>query len=227
MRSYVYQILSLITTTVLSLASSSGLNSDAGDVVQTQSLMNSPLGSQGQLDDHAIGFNTKSAIDGWGTVTDTNNNAGTGQPFLAESNDHGCSRTNKRRRGNTDYCSPKDAPLQFRPSSQQEDPRPGSSTKKTEGSATDSGQQPNPNTQTSGENLLAPNINEGSNCPARYNFPICATSKLEFDPTQGEWRRQPWDESAAPDLLFLQDFCRICSLTQTLSLPFPDVPAYY
>lgn len=224
MRSYVYQILSLTTITVLSLATSDGLNSDDSDVVQT--LMNSP-GSQGQLNDPALGLDSKDAIEGWGDVADTNN-AGTGQPFLAESNNHGCSRTNKRRRRNTDYCSPKDAPLQFRPSSQQEDPQPGSSTKKTEGSSTDPGQQPNPNIQTDGENLLAPNVNKENNCPARYKIPICATSNLEPDPTQERgWRREPWDESAASDVLFQQDFCRICSLIQTLSLHFPDVLAYY
>lgn len=218
MHSYVYQTLSLTTITVLSLATSNGLNANAGDVVQVQSLMNSPPGSQGQLDDPNIGFDMKNEIEGWGGVADTNN-ARTGQPFLAESNDHGCARTNKRRRGNTDYCSPKDAPLQFRPSSQQEDPQPGSSTVKTDGSATGPGQQPNPNTQTDGENLLAPDDNKKNNCPARYKIPICATSKLEPDPAQeGGWRREPWDEIAAADVIFQQDFCRLCSLIQTLPL---------
>lgn len=226
MRSYVYQILSLTTITILSsLATSRGLGSNAGDVLQLQSLMNSPLGSQGQLDDPTIGVDTKSATDGWGRPVIGINNAGTGQPFLADSNDNGCSRTNKRRRRNLDYCSPNDAPLQLRPSSQQEDPQPDGSTKKTEEFAPNLGQQPNPNTQTSGENLPAPNVNEENNCPARYKIPICATSKLEPDPTrEGGWRREPWDEAAAADVLFQQDFCRICSLIQTLSLHFPVAP---
>lgn len=215
MRSYAYQILSLTTVTVVSLATSDGLNSIAGDVIQ--SLTNSP-GSQGQWDDPDLGFDTKGAIDGWGEDADTHN-AGTEQPLVAESNDHGCSRANKRRRGNTDYCSPNDAPLQFRPSSQQEDPQTGSSKKPTEGSATEPGQQPNPNAQTDGKTLLAPSSRGENNCPARYRIPICATNKLDPDPTQeGGWRREPWDESAASDLLFQQDFCRICSLIQTLSL---------
>lgn len=213
MRSYAYQLLSLTTVTVVSLATSDGLNSKAGDVIQ--SLRNFP-GSQRQLDDAALGFDTKGAIKGWGEDAYTNN-AWTEQPLVAESNDHGCSRANKRRRRNTDYCSPIDAPLQFRPSSQQEDPQAGSSKKTTEGSATEPGQQSNPNPQTDGENLLgpSPSTSGDNNCPPRYRNPICATSKLERDPTQeGGWRREPWDESAASDILFQQDFCRICSLIQ-------------
>lgn len=211
MRSYAYQILSLTTLTVVSLATSDGLNSNAGDVVQ--SLMNLP-GSQGQWDNPAFGFDTRGAINGWGEDADTNN-AGTGQPLVAESNDHVCSRANKRRRGNIDYCSPNDGPLQLRPSSQQKDPQTGSSKKP----APEPGQQSNPNAQTDGENLLAPSPSGENYCPARYRIPICATSKLEPDPTQeGGWRREPWDESAASDLLFQQEFCRICSLIQTPSL---------
>lgn len=214
MRSYAYQILSLITVTVVSLATSDGLNSNAGDVIQ--SLTNSP-GSQGQWHGPALGSDTKSEINDWGEDADTNN-ARTEQPLVAESNDHGCSRANKRRRGNIDYCPSYEAPLQFRPSSHQEDPQTGSSQKKIEGSSTKPDKQPNPNTQTDGENLLAPSIDGENNCPARYRIPICATSKLEPDPThEGGWRRERWDESAASDLLFQQDFCRICSLIQTLS----------
>lgn len=214
MHSHVYQTLILTTITVLSLAFSNDLNSNAGDVVQVQSLMNSSPGRQGQLDDPTVGFDMKNEIEGWGGVADTNNPR-TGQPFLAESNDHGCARTNKRRRGNTDYCSPKDGPLQFRPSSQQDGQQPGSSKKKTDGSATEPGREPNPNTQTDGKNLLAPNVNEENNCPARYKIPICATSKLEPDPTQeGVWRREAWDEIGAADVIFQQDFCRLCSLIQ-------------
>lgn len=213
MRSYVYQILSLTTITVRSLATSNDLNPSAGDVVQ--SLMNSP-GSQGQLNDPALGFDTNGAINAWGEVINIDN-AGIGQPLVAESNEHGCSRTNKRRRGNTSYCSPKDSPLQFRPSSQQENPQPGSSTKKTQESTTDTGSQSNPNIKTDGENLQTPYINEENGCPARYKIPICATSKLEPDPTrEGGWRREPWDQSAASDVLFQQDFCRLCSLIQSL-----------
>lgn len=212
MRSYTYQILSLTSVTVVSLATSDGLNSNAGDVIQ--SLMNLP-GSQTQWADPALGFDTEGAIKGWGKDADTNN-AWTEQPLVTESNDHGCSRANKRRRGNTDYCSPIDAPLQFRPSSQQEDPQTGSSKKTTEGSSTEPGQQSNPNAQTDGENLLGPSPGGENNCPPRYRIPICATSKLERDPTQeGGWRREPWDESAASDILFQQDYCRICSLIQT------------
>lgn len=214
MRSYAYQILSLTTVTVVSFATSDGLNSNARDVIQ--SLTNSP-GSQGQWDNPALGFDTKSAINDWREDADTNN-SGTEQPLVAESNDHGCSRANKRRRGNIDYCPSYEAPPQFRPSSQQEDPQTDSSQKKTEGSSTELDQQPNSNTQTDGGNLLAPSIGGENNCPARYRIPICATSKLEPDPThEGGWRRERWDESAASDLLFQQDFCRICSLIQTLS----------
>lgn len=179
--------------------------------------MNSP-GSQGQWDDPTLDFNTKGAINGWGKDADTNI-AGTEQPLVAESNDHRCSKANKRKRGNTDYCSSNDAPLQFRPSSQQEDPQTGSSKTITEGSATDPGQQSNLNTQTDGENLLAPSTSGENNCPARYRIPICATNRLEPDPTQeGGWRREPWDESAASDVIFQQDFCRICSFNQILPL---------
>lgn len=179
-----------------------------------------------------------------------NKNAWTEEPLVAEeSNYHGCtSRTNKRRRGkNTDYCPPTDAPpLHFRPrpSSSQQDgqTQTGSSSgkKPSKGSTTEpepepkrSQQQTNPNPQThaDGENLLAPSssssstsASEGENtCPPRYRIPICATSKLERDPTQqGGWRREPWDESAASDVLFQQDFCRICSLNFQFK-PFPHL----
>lgn len=135
---------------------------------------------------------------------------------------HGCSRVSKRRRGSTDYCSPiiiDAAPLHFRrPSSQQEDAQTqtgGSSTDKKpiKGSTTEPpSQQTNPNnpqTDGDGENLLAPSTSSGeNNCPPRYRIPICPTSKLlEQDPTQeGGWWREPWDESAASDVLFQQDF---------------------
>lgn len=166
------------------------------------------------------------------------------------------SRANNRRRGkNTDYCSPIDTPpLHFRPrpsSSQQEEEEDGqtqtgsssssssSSKKPTKGSTVEpepepSQQQKNPNPQTDadGENLLAPpssstSASEGeNNCPPRYRTPICATSKLERDPTQqGGWRREPWDESAASDVLFQQDFCRICSLNSQFK-PFPHSPSH-
>lgn len=226
-----YQILSLTTVAVVSiLATSDGSNSNAGDEIQ--SLMNFLPGGQSQLDDEpALGFDSKDAIiKGLGEDDADNNNDWTELQFqqpppslLAESNNndhHGCtsSRANKkRRRGNTDYCSPINAPpLHFQgPSSQQEDPQTGSSKKAPEGSPTEPGQQQsNPNPQTDEENLLAPpsSTSGENNCPARYRIPICATTRLEPDPTQeGGWRREPWDESATSDVLFQQDYCRICS----------------
>lgn len=232
MRSYTYQILLLTTVTVVSLlASSDGSNSNAGDAIQ--SLMNFPPGGQSQWGEPAlVGFDSKDAmIKGLGEDdADNSKNAWTElqfqpPPLLAESNnnddDHGCSsssRANKKRirRGNTDYCSPINAPpLHFLgPSSQQEDPQTGSSKKAAEGSPTEPGQQSNPNPQSDGENLLAPpsTSSEENNCPPRYRIPICATTRLEPDPTQpGGWRREPWDESAASEVLFQQDYCRICS----------------
>lgn len=234
MRSYTYQLLLLTTVTVVSLlASSDGSNFNAGDAMQ--SLMNFPPGGQSQWGEPAlVGFDSKdSIIKGLGEDdTDNSNKAWTElqfqpPPLLAESNnndddDHGCSsssRGNKKRirRGNTDYCSPINAPpLHFLgPSSQQEEdpPQSGSSKKAAEGSPTEPGQQSNPNPQSDGENLPAPPSTGGeNNCPPRYRIPICATTRLEPDPTQqGGWRREPWDEPAASEVLFQQDYCRICS----------------
>lgn len=235
MHSYAYhQILSLTAITVFCLATSDGLNSNAGDDIQ--SLINSLPGGQSQWDEPApVSFVSKNAIIkslGENDADSSSNNAWTElqfqqpPPLLAESNnndDHGCSssRANKkRRRGNTDYCSPINAPpLHFQgPSSQQEDPQTGSSKKAAleEGPPTEPGQQsdPNSNPQTDGENLLAPpsSTSGQNNCPPRYRIPICATTKLEQDPTQqGGWRREPWDESAASEVLFQQEYCRICS----------------
>lgn len=235
--------LTTVVTVVSSLATTSdGLNSnDAGGGDVIQSLMTFPPDShsQSQWDDDPallLGFDSKKAAiqKSWGEDADSRNNAWTEEPPLVagESNYyyHRCSRVSKRQRGSTDYCSPIiDAPpLHFRrPSSEQEDAQTqtgGSSTDKKpgKGSTTEPpSQQTNPNNpQTDGdgdgdgENLLAPSTSSGeNNCPPRYRIPICATSKLEQDPTQeGGWRREPWDESAASDVLFQQDFCRICSL---------------
>ena len=203
MRSFLYHLFSLTTIVAsLSLGNFDQVGPD-GDAVPFMTYV--PTGnSEDPSEDLALGLD--STIPSWAEVTGTEQ---------AQANNGACSSPNKkRRRGESNYCSPTTAPppLQLRPDSHQGDSGPG-------GSTTTTGQQ------DSGESglllgkdrfdklHLAPWSSTQSACPENRPVAVCAGADMQpWELDQG-WRQIPFSNPLpSPVELLYWPYCRLCTL---------------
>lgn len=213
MRSFLYHLFSLTTIAAsLSLGNFDQVGPD-GDAVQFMTY--SPTGnSEDSSEDSALGLDT--SIPGWADGTGTEQ---------AQANNGACSSPNKkRRRGESNYCSPMAAPppLQFRPDSHQVGSGPGSEQKKTEGSTTTTGQQDSSQLgllrgkDRFDKLQLAPWGSAQSPCPENRPVAVCAGADMQpWELDQG-WRQIPFSSPLpSPVELLYWPYCRLCTLYVT------------
>lgn len=214
MRSFLCHLFSLTTiVATLSLASFDQGMPD-GDAVQL--MTNIPTGnSEDPFEDTALGLDN--SILGWGEVRGTEQ---------ALANNDACSETKpsrKRRRGETNHCSPTVTPpplLQFRPDSQQDQGSElGSERKKTGGSTTttdqqDSGQSGLLRGKARFDTLqLVPWSTTQSTCPENKPVAVCAGADLQPWELDKGWRQNPFSNpQPSPMELLYWPYCRLCTL---------------
>lgn len=219
MRPSLYHLFSLTTiVATLSLASSDQVGPD-GDAVQFVTYNPTGIGED-PSDDSALGLDT--TIPGWAEVTGTEQ---------AQANKGACSSPNrKRRRGESNYCSPTAAPppppLQFRPDSHQVGSERGNERKKT---TSTTGQQ---DSSQSGRDRfdtlqLAPWSTTQSACPENRPVAVCAGADLQQWEIDQGWRQIPFSSPLPSPLeLLYWPYCRLCTLqiySHFKTLPFSDL----
>lgn len=210
MRSFLYHLYSLTTIVAsLSLGNFDQVGPD-GDAVQSITYIPTD-NSEDPSEDSALGLDT--TIPSWADVTGTEQ---------AQAINGACSSPNKkRRRGESNYCSPTAAPppLQFRPDSNQVGSGPGSEQKMTGGSTTTTGQQ---DSSQSGlllgkgrfdELQLVPWSSTQSACPENRPVAVCAGADMQpWELDQG-WRQIPFSSPLpSPVELLYWPYCRLCML---------------
>lgn len=207
MRSFLYYHLFSLTTIVASL-SLGNLDQVGPDRDAVQPMTYIPTGNSEDPSGHsALGLDTI-IIPGWAEVTGTEQ---------AQANKGTCSSPNKkRRRGESNYCSPTAAPppLQFRPDSNQKDPGPGESTTTTTTGQQDSSQSGLLLDNSRFNTLqLAPWSSTQSACPGSRPVPVCAGADMQPWELGPGWRQIPFSSPLpSPVELLYWPYCRLCTL---------------
>ena len=240
MRSFLYLLFPLTTTTIvatLSLAESLGEAGSGANEFQSTIYTPSTDNSEGNLlDDSAalVGLDNDIPSLRLGNEEAQTNNENGG----ACSGSKSINRKRRRGNGENNYCSPTDAPapaspsMQFRPHSQQEEGAgtEGSSTRSTStdqkggsGSSSQPGLQPG----TEGDDMLqlAPWSSTQNSCPENRPVAVCAGAQLlPYGPNPG-WQWIPFsDLPPPPEELFYWPYCRLCTFSFRPLRPTPPPP---
>ena len=187
MPSLVYQILSLITIVIFSLAQQDDFDFTAGNFAQSltdpvASLDGSPALDLGEADVS-------------GKIPDVNG-LRISQAAVIEPDAHGCSNGRKRRRGDENFCPSTDTKP---PSSQQAKPQ-NSDEQPSNG---ETGQQKEPETPQSMPVVEA-------HCPEGH-FPMCAAPSLLEDPiAPGKYTIIRWLGHNIPQTIDIEEYSRFC-----------------
>ena len=197
MPSFVYQVLSLTTIIILSLAQPDGFDLTTSNVAQS---LIDPVASLDGLNVPAVGFGTSSNADVSGTNLDANS-VGSAQVVVASPDTHGCSKDKRRRRRDKTSCPSTDIAV---PSSQQDKPQ-NSDGQPSDGETGQENQQETPESIPS----FAPELEVS--CPEKH-FPICAAPNMLENPSApGTFVYIPWVGHNIPQTLDVQEYSRFCA----------------
>lgn len=233
MRSFLYLLFPLTTTTIvatLSLAENLDEAGSGANEVQSTIYIPSTGNSDGNLlDDSAALVGIDNAIPGWGL--------GNEEAQANNENGDACSgfkpinRKRQRGKGENNYCPPTDAPAPA-PHSQQEEGSEGagaggSSTTTTrtdqDSGSGSSSSQSGLQLGTEGVNLLklAPWTSTQTSCPGNRPVALCAGAELQPYGLSPGWQSIPFsDLPPPPEELFYWPYCRLCTFSSRPS-PLP------
>ena len=228
MRSFLYLLFSLTTTTIvaaLSLAESLGEAGSSANEFQSTIYAPSTDNSEGNLfDDSAglVGLDNDIPSSGLGNEEAEANNENGG----ACSGSKSTNRKRRRGKGENNYCSPTDAPAsaQFGPHSQQEEGSEGAGaggssttgTRTNQEGGSDSSSKSGLQLGTEGDNMVqyAPWSSTQTSCPGKRPVPVCAGAQLQPYGLSPGWQSIPFsDLPPPPEEIFYWPYCRLCTFS--------------
>ena len=197
MPSFVYQVLSLTTIIILSLAQPDGFDLTTRNVAQS---LIDPVASLDGLNVAALGFGTSSNADVSSSNLDANS-VGSAQVVVARPDAHSCSKGKRRRRRDETSCQSTDIAV---PSSQQNKPQ-NSDEQPSDEKTGQENQQDTPD----GVPSFAPVLEVS--CPEKH-FPICAAPNMLENPSApGTYTYIPWVGHNIPQTIDVQEYSRFCA----------------
>lgn len=194
MPSFVYQVLSLTTIIILSLAQPNSFDLTTSNLAQS---LVDPVAILDGSNVPALGFGT----DVSGTNLDPNS-VRIAQVVVARPDANGCSKGKRRRRRDENSCPSTD--IKVPPSSQQN--KPQNSDGQPSNGETRQGKQ-----QNSLESMpaFAPELE--FSCPEDH-FPICAAPNLLGNPSApGTFDTIPWIGHNIPQTIDIEEYSRFCA----------------
>lgn len=201
MPSFVYQVLSLTTIIILSLAQANGLDLTTSNNINVAQSLFDPVANLDGSNVPALEYGTTSNADVSGINLDAHSVA-IAQGVVARPDTHGCSNGQRRRRRDETSCPSTD--IEVPPSSQQNSPQ--NSVEQPSNEDTGLKEQ-----QDTPESMPAYAPVSESSCPDEH-FPICAAPNLLENPSApGTFDTIPWVGYNIPQTIDISEYSRFCA----------------